>query len=335
MIALGIETSCDETAASVVRGGRNVLSNVIASSLRLHKKYKGIIPEIASRSHSEYISLVVAQALKEASKKAGDIDLVCVTNGPGLIGSLLVGISFAKGFSYCLKKPLIGVNHLEAHLYASFLSAVAGQAKTSRRAPAMPFIGLVVSGGHTSLFLVNSNFCFKPLGATADDAAGEAFDKAAKILGLGYPGGPAIEKLARDGNPESLRFSCKGFGDLNFSFSGIKTAVLYKAQDTRHKIQSADIAASFQKAIVEVLVEKSLLACFQNKITTVVVGGGVAANNYLRNRFKEEARLKNIDVYFPALALSLDNAAMVAGLGSQLFKRGGRSNYYLTAEPAI
>lgn len=340
MIALGIETSCDETSASVVEDGRAVLSNVTASSLKLHQKYKGIIPEIASRAHIECISLVAGQALKKASKKISGIDLVCVTRGPGLIGSLLVGISFAKGMSFALKKPLIGVNHLEAHLYAPFLCAPLRNRKPCRQIPRLPFtpplcagagfIGLVVSGGHTNLFLVNKNFHFKPLSSTLDDAAGESFDKVARLLGLGYPGGPIIEKIARSGNPQKSRFSCNGPGGLDFSFSGIKTAVLYTTQDARRRTQDADIAAGFQKAVVEALVEKSLLACSRHKIDTLVVGGGVAQNSYLRNQLEQEAKLKNTKVYFPAAGLSLDNAAMIAGLGCQLFKRGERSDYYLT-----
>ncbi|OGX42455.1 MAG: tRNA (adenosine(37)-N6)-threonylcarbamoyltransferase complex transferase subunit TsaD [Omnitrophica WOR_2 bacterium RIFCSPLOWO2_02_FULL_45_28] len=361
MISLGIETSCDETSASLVENGRVILSNVIASSLNLHRKHQGIIPEIASRAHIECISLVVEQALKEAGRKIIDIDLVCVTKGPGLIGSLLVGISFARGLSYALKKPLIGVDHLEAHLYASFLftpSETAGQPKERKmflmgsKRPAIPFmalakrkakpclagrqalpcrlIGLVVSGGHTSLFLVKKGFTFKTLGATVDDAAGEAFDKVAKLLGLGYPGGPEIERTAKGGNPKAVKLSCMGPGGLDFSFSGIKTAVLYKLQAAGRKPRVADMAASFQRAVVEALVEKSFLACQRNKIKTLVIGGGVAANNYLRNRFNQEADLRNIKVYFPAPALSLDNAAMIAGLGYQLYKHGKRSSYYLT-----
>ncbi|OGX24522.1 MAG: tRNA (adenosine(37)-N6)-threonylcarbamoyltransferase complex transferase subunit TsaD [Omnitrophica WOR_2 bacterium RIFCSPHIGHO2_02_FULL_45_21] len=327
MLSLGIETSCDETAASLVENGRVILSNVIASSLKLHRKHQGIIPEIASRAHIESISLVVEQALKEAGRKIIDIDLVCVTKGPGLIGSLLVGISFARGLSYALKKPLVGVDHLEAHLYASFLSnkpAMPFMALAKRKAKPLPcrLIGLVVSGGHTSLFLVKKGFTFKTLGATVDDAAGEAFDKVAKLLNLGYPGGPEIERIAKGGNPKAVKLSCMGPEGLDFSFSGIKTAVLYKTQDTRHKTQNADMAASFQRAVVEALVEKSFSACARHKIKTLVIGGGVAANNYLRNRFNQEADLRNIKVYFPAPALSLDNAAMIAGLGYQLYKHG-------------
>ena len=344
MFSLGIETSCDETSVAVVKDGRFVLSNIIASSLKEHRKYQGIIPEIAFRAHIESITITARKALEAACQKLSDIDLICVTQSPGLIGSLLVGISFAKALSLALQKPLIGVNHLEAHLYASFLSGA--DVKDRLRLPALPCVGLVVSGGHTNLFLVERDFSFKQLSSTADDAAGEAFDKVAKILGLGYPGGPVIERLAREGNVKNFSFSCQGPSDLGFSFSGIKTAVLYKSQVTSRKPQAADLAASFQKAVVEALIEKSFLACERHKINTLVVGGGVAANNYLRNKFKEEAEsrnlplakgrrggVRNIKVYFPGKGLTLDNAAMIAGLGYQLFKRGQRSNYYLNTKP--
>ncbi|TAN59288.1 tRNA (adenosine(37)-N6)-threonylcarbamoyltransferase complex transferase subunit TsaD [bacterium] len=331
MLSLGIETSCDETAASVVQDGRIVLSSVIASSLRLHKKYQGIIPEIAFRAHIESISLVTRRALEAAGKKIKDVGLICVTKGPGLIGSLLPGISFAKGLSYSLKKPLIGVDHLQAHLYASFLTKRASGQCRRKEPPSLPFIGLVVSGGHTSLFLVDKNFTFRPIGATVDDAAGEAFDKVAKILNLGYPGGPIIERVARKGSPEGMRLSCSGPEDLNFSFSGIKTAVLYKTGDKRQKTGYRDIAASFQKAVVEALLKKSFMACERNKINTLAVGGGVSANRYLRERFEYEAGSRQgFEVYFPPLDLSLDNGAMIAGLGYRLFKKGIASDYYLS-----
>lgn len=348
MLSLGIETSCDETSVAVVKDGRLVLSNSIASSLKEHQKYQGIIPEIAFRAHIESITVTAKEALGAARKKLSDIDLVCVTQSPGLVGSLLVGISFAKALSLAIQKPLIGVNHLEAHLYASFLSGPG--VKSKFQVPALPFVGLVVSGGHTNLFLVERDFHFKQLSSTADDAAGEAFDKVAKILGLGYPGGPVIERAAKEGDAKSFSFSCQGPSDLRFSFSGIKTAVLHKVSSpclSGRQGQSAgrreDIAASFQKAVVEALVKKSFLACKRHRINTLVIGGGVAANNYLRNKFKAEAELsnhplnkgrrkgvRNIKVYFPGQGLTLDNAAMIAGLGYQLFKRGKRSNYYLT-----
>ncbi len=331
MLSLGIETSCDETSAALVMDGRRILSNVTASSLILHQRYKGIIPEIASRAHIESISLVLAQALSASKKGARDIDVICVTKEPGLIGSLFVGVSFAKALSLSLNKPLVGVDHLEAHLYANFLSFE----KERPDMPEVPFIGLVVSGGHTSLFYVHKDFSFKPISATLDDAAGEAFDKVAKILDLGYPGGPVIEQLAKKGNPKAAGLSCLGGEDLNFSFSGIKTAVLYKRKKEKGKrkkesISGADMAAGFQEAVVKVLVEKSLQACRKKRVDSLVVGGGVAANNYFRLRMEEEAKKAGVRVWFPAKGLNLDNAAMVAGLGYQLFRKGQRDNYYLT-----
>jgi N6-L-threonylcarbamoyladenine synthase len=311
----------------LVLDGRHILSNVTASSLKLHQRYKGIIPEIASRAHIESISLVLAQALSAAKKGAPDIDVICVTKEPGLIGSLFVGVSFAKALSLSLNKPLVGVDHLEAHLYANFLSFE----KEHRDIPEAPFIGLVVSGGHTSLFYVHKDFSFKPMSATLDDAAGEAFDKVAKILDLGYPGGPVIEELAKKGNPLAAGLSCLGGEDLNFSFSGIKTAVLYKVtRSQERKSTRKDMAAGFQEAVVKVLVDKSLQACRQKRLKSLVIGGGVAANNYFRLRMEEEAKKAGVRVWFPAKGLNLDNAAMVAGLGYQLFRKGQRDNYYLT-----
>lgn len=321
MNVFGIETSCDETSCAVVRDGKWVLSNVTASSLRLHKKYNGIIPEIASRAHIEYISFVADNALKSASKTIKDIDLVCVTKEPGLIGSLLVGIAFAKALSFAAKKPLIEANHLQAHLYASFLVKGGVWVKEKKEGlPKLPFIGLVISGGHTSLYRVDKGFSFKLLGSTCDDAVGEAYDKVARILGAGYPGGPLIEKMAVRGSPSRVRFSCNGPGGLDFSFSGIKTAVLYKWQNQPENIKSADIASSFQEAVADILIRKSIFACKRNAINTLVIGGGVAANNYLRGHFINQAAQERIKVYFPDRELSLDNAAMIAGLGYQLYR---------------
>lgn len=325
MLTLGIETSCDETSAAVVKDGSFVLSNIVASSVELHKKYSGIIPEIAARAQVEYISLVTEEAISKAKIRLKDIDLICVTKEPGLIGSLLVGISFAKSISFALGKPLIDVDHLEAHLYANFLSCD----KTKRASPLFsllskkPFIGLIVSGGHTSLFLVRRNFNFTLLGSTIDDAAGEAFDKAAKILGLGYPGGPFIEKMAKRGDEKVVKLSCLGLENLDFSFSGIKTAVLYKAKENSSDYSNADIAAGFQKAVVDALIKKTFLACRRKNADIIIIGGGVAKNSYLKMRFKDEAKLEKISVYFPHSDLTLDNAAMVAGLGYQLFRGRG------------
>ena len=312
MLVLGIETSCDETAVSVVDNGRRICSNVVSSSLNFHKRYKGIIPEIASRLHVQTISTVFSDAIKQAGIKLDRIKLVAVTKEPGLPGSLLVGICFANALSNALGIPLIKINHLHAHIYSCFLNA---------NKPRFPFVGLVVSGGHTSLFYVKAFSNIEPLGATQDDACGEAFDKVASILGLGYPGGPVIERLAKQGNPGKIKFKCSNTkSPLNFSFSGIKTAVLYYVtkhkKDTQYK--AADIAACFQESVVEVLVKKALLACKLKKTNQLVLGGGVAANNRLRERFTQDARINGVKVYFCPKELCTDNAAMVAGLGYQL-----------------
>lgn len=319
MLVLGIETSCDDTAASVVKDGRQILSNVVSSSLRLHKKYGGIIPEIATRKHVEAISFVVEQSLCKAAIDLKDIDLISVTQAPGLMPALLIGISFARALSFSLKIPLVCVNHLLAHLYAPLFLH-----KDIR----FPFAGLIVSGGHTSLYYFKDVEKCALLGLTKDDAAGEAFDKVAKILRLGYPGGPVIERAALKGNPKKIKFSCgKTESPLDFSFSGIKTAVLYYVQKhsafiRRRLIQ--DIAASFQEAVINCLVEKSIAACRKKRVKTLLVGGGVASNSLLRERLTKTAKQDNIKVYFASKELSLDNAAMVAGLGYQLYKRGAK-----------
>ena len=329
MYVLGIETSCDETAASIVKDGRCVLSNVVSSSLKEHKKYGGVVPEIASRMHLESITGVVNCAIKEAKVKLKNINLVSVTCGPGLAGSLLVGISFAKSISLALRVSLLGVNHLHSHIYANFLN-------TQRLS--FPFVALIVSGGHTTLFYVKDFDKIDVLGATCDDACGEAFDKVAKILGLGYPGGPLIERLAKSGNPK-MQFSCSNTKQLlDFSFSGIKTAVLYyiKKQSTVHSQLVRDIAASFQGAVIDTLIKKSLLACRLKKTNRLVIGGGVAANNRLRERLYGEAEKSGLNIYFPHPKLCMDNAAMVAGLGYQLFKKGYKSGLDLNIDfPAI
>ena len=336
MYVLGIETSCDETSAAIVKDGRSVLSNVVTSSLAFHKKYGGVVPEIAFRKQLETISQVADCALKEAEIKLKDIRLISVTSGPGLLGSLLVGISFAKALSLSLKIPLLGVDHIHSHIYANFLNCSVIK---------MPFVALVISGGHTSLFYLKDFAKIKVLGSTQDDACGEAFDKVAKILQLGYPGGPLIERLSKKGNPRSIRFSCSNTEKpLNFSFSGIKTAVLYylkKNFDRQKKRASsaeceassrADIAASFQEAAIDALIKKSLLACKLKRVKRLVVGGGVAANNRLREKFYQETAEAGIKCYFPPTLLCMDNAAMVAGLGYQLFKIGHYSDLGLVAQ---
>lgn len=349
MYVLGIETSCDETAAAVVKDGKIILSNLVSSSLSFHKKYGGIIPEIAFRKQLETITQVADSSLKDAGISLAQVKLVSVTSGPGLLGSLLVGMSFAKSLSFSLNVPLLGVGHLESHIYANFLG---------RQAIAFPFVALVVSGGHTSLFYLKDFDAIKLLGSTLDDACGEAFDKVAKILGLGYPGGPLIEQIAKKGNPQKIKFNCSDTKEpLDFSFSGIKTAVLYYvrrlagypvSQLAGYPVnrkqanvafggtpplgggrQTEDIAASFQEAVLDALVKKSLLACEMKQVNRLVIGGGVAVNNRLREKFFQAGAKKKIMVYFPARQLCMDNAAMVAGLGYRLFKKGHKSDLSL------
>ncbi|MBL7070126.1 MAG: tRNA (adenosine(37)-N6)-threonylcarbamoyltransferase complex transferase subunit TsaD [Candidatus Omnitrophica bacterium] len=326
MYTLGIETSCDETSVAVVENGRRILSCRTASSLRHHKKYGGIVPEIASRVHLETLDSVAELALKDASVKMRRIGAICVTQRPGLIGSLLVGICFAKGLSMSFDIPLLGIDHLHSHLYSVFLDG---------RKPEFPFIGLIVSGGHTSLFRVDGFDRLNLIGQTVDDACGEAFDKVAKILGLGYPGGPYIENIANKGDPRRIKFSCSNTrGELDFSFSGIKTAVLYrrKACGPGAAKEIPDIASAFQETVIDTLIKKAFLGCHRSRIKRLVLGGGVIANNRLRVRFQEEAERDGLKIYLPRKNLCTDNAAMVAGIGYRLFKMGYRSELNLSAE---
>jgi len=325
MYVLGIETSCDETAAAVVKDGSTILSNVIASSLSWHKRYGGIIPEIAFRRHTEVITQVAEAAVLKAKVKLKDLGLVAVTTTPGLLGSLMVGVSFAKAVACSQDIPILGINHLHGHIYSAAFDTGGLE---------FPLVALVVSGGHTNLYLVRNYHEIKILGSTLDDACGEAFDKVAKILGLGYPGGPVVERIAKNGNPRKIKFaSIHTNNPFDFSFSGIKTAVLYYIQRKARKISSqqcADIAASFQENVVFLLIKKSLLACQKYKVKTLVVAGGVAANKYLRNSFRNVARPLGLSVRFPQPRLCTDNAAMIAGLGSQLFRKRYHSDLYLT-----
>ena len=317
MLVLGIETSCDETSVAVVKDGRRVLANEISSSLEFHKKYGGVIPEIASRMQLETIAGVADCAIKKSGATLSDIDLIAFTDKPGLMGSLLVGVSFAKALSLARDLPLLGINHIYSHIYASFLS---------HKDIKLPFVSLVVSGGHTSLFFVKDFKKIETLGQTQDDACGEAFDKVAKILGLTYPGGPLLEKLAKNGDPDKFKFRCSGTNNpLDFSFSGIKTAVLYLVKEKKLKEQDKkDISASFQETVIETLIQKSLLACSKKNCKRLILGGGVVANTRLRQKFQDAAARSGIKIYFPAQALCMDNAAMVAGLGFQLFKKKAR-----------
>ena len=337
MFTLGIETSCDETSVSVTKG-RRVLSNVVSSSVHLHKKYGGVVPEIASRYHVEFIVEVLEKALADSKKGLKDIGLVAVTSGPGLVGALLTGISIAKSLSYALGVPLVGVNHIVAHLYSAFLGDV--------ERPAFPFVGLVVSGGHTALFLCKDMERPRLLGQTQDDAIGEAYDKVAKILGLGYPGGPIVDRLAKLSKKKDNSLFPKSFmgrESLDFSFSGIKTAVLYHVRDLEKRSGAkpdkdtvSDICYAFQESALDVLVDKAFLAARKAGVESIVIGGGVAANSRLREKFYEAAKFSGgIKVFIPPVSLATDNAAMVGALGEELFRKGHRSDLYLSAEPNL
>ena len=322
MYILGIETSCDETGSAIVKNGREILSNVVASSLKDHKKYGGIIPEIASRKQLELIHAVVQRSLTQARLTLKKIDAIAVTQSPGLIGSLLVGLSFARALSFATQKPLIEIDHIKSHIYANFLRTTKEKETLSRR-PKLPAIGLIVSGGHTSLYHIKDFTHYQLLGQTRDDAAGEAFDKVARILGLGYPGGPIIDRLAQKaGTPKSKRktihFPPAQMPDsFDFSFSGVKTAVLYyqRKHQSDKSFDVKKVVYAFQKSVVSILVKKSITACLKKKINTLLVGGGVAANSSLRKNLTEEAKKHRITVFFPPMSLCVDNAAMIAGFG--------------------
>ncbi len=338
VLILGIETSCDETSAAVVADGKEILSNQVASQIELHRRYGGVFPEVASRQHVLSIVPVLRAALSEAGVGWEDIDAVAVTYGPGLAGSLLVGVNAAKGIAWSLGLPLVGVNHLEGHIYSSWLN-VPGQPERAHR---FPFLALLVSGGHTELILVEDHLRYRRLGGTIDDAAGEAFDKVARVLGLGYPGGPAIQKAAEGGDPKAYRFPRAWLHDTyDFSFSGLKTAVLRQVQkleaeagaedggearrltSTDVKVLShrvvADLAASFQEAVVDVLVEKTRRAALEMGVDHVCVCGGVSANKALR---KAMAERMPVPVFMPPLSLCTDNAAMIAAAGYWRFVDG-------------
>jgi len=321
MNILGIETSCDETAAAVVSDGVHVRSNVIATSLADHQRFGGIIPEIASRRQIEFIHWVVSRSLTSAKMTLDNIDAIAVTRHPGLIGSLLVGICFARGLSRAGNKPLIEIDHIKAHLYSNYVQLP--QAPCACPLSSLPAVGLVVSGGHSSLFYIKDFKNFKLLGSTRDDAAGEAFDKVARILDLGYPGGPVIDRVSRQGINEEIKFPQAPLsGSYDFSFSGLKTAVLYYTQKHKNKpdFSPAKVAYAFQESVVAVLTEKSLKACQKMKVKTLLVGGGVAANSALRRCLQTQAKARGIDVFFPPMGLCLDNAAMVAGLGFHWYR---------------
>jgi len=325
MLVLGIESSCDETAAAVVKDGAELLSNVIASQIHVHSKYGGIVPEIASRKHMEAIVPVILQALDDAGVKLDDIDGIAVTRGPGLVGSLLVGLSMAKALAFARGIPFVGVNHLEGHVAAIFLTD---------RPPVFPFIALVVSGGHTNVYLVRDFQDFTILGQTRDDAAGEAFDKAAKLLNIGYPGGVVIDRMAKRGDTRRIAFPRAMKDSPDFSFSGVKTSLLTILKKQGRPFTEEEIphvVASYQEAIVDVLVEKTLSAAQKADVSRVVVCGGVAANSRLREKFFEEGGQRGVDVFFPPMVLCTDNAAMIAVVGEHLLKKGQRGSLDLNA----
>ena len=315
MIVLGIESSCDETAVSICKDGK-ILSNIV-SSQQVHSNYGGVVPEVASREHDRLLNQLVIKSIKEANISLNDILGIGVTKGPGLAGTLLTGVSFAKGFSQSLNIPIIGINHLEAHIYANFLAYPKLE---------YPLVCLLVSGGHTQIWYIKNIFDYELLGDTRDDAAGEAFDKGARILGLGYPGGPIIEKIAKKGNSDLISFP-KAFmekDNLEFSFSGLKTSLLYLVKKNQ-LFEMEDIVASYQKAILDVLVTKLARSVIIKKVNTCIIAGGVAANKSLR-RLVEEKLNDTINVYYPDINLCTDNAAMIAFLAEIYFKKGIRSN---------
>ncbi len=328
---LGIETSCDETAASVVEGGRKILSNIVASQEDIHAQYGGIFPEVASRQHVITIYPIVEQALQQAHLTLEDLDGIAVTRGPGLSGSLVVGLNTAKGIALANQLPIIGVNHLEAHIYSAWLDYPDQYANGD---PEFPLLALIVSGGHTELALMTNHLEYQRLGGTLDDAAGEAFDKVARLLGLAYPGGPAIEQAAKDGNERAYNFPRAWLQDTwNFSFSGLKTAVLREVrrlEETNLSLPVNDLAASFQAAVIDVLVSKTLSAAREFSAKDILVAGGVSANQSLRHVFQENNEFK---VHLPPLAFCTDNAAMISGAGYYRYIDGQRDDLDIDVLP--
>lgn len=324
ILILGIESSCDETSVSVVRNGREVLSNVINSQIDIHKEYGGVVPEIASRCHTEVINQITKQAVKEAGIKLNDIDAIAVTQGPGLVGALLVGVSYAKGLSYVLKKPLVGTNHIEGHIAGNYLTY-----------PELkpPFLCLIISGGHTHLVKVSDYNEFEILGKTRDDAIGEAFDKVARVIDLGYPGGPKIDNLAKQGSA-NIKLPMAHVDGLDFSFSGIKTAVI----NLNHKdpnINKADLCASFEDAVTEMLLANVDKAVEMYGFDKIVLAGGVSRNSYIRKKFDEYKESHNVEVYYPEPILCTDNAAMIASAGYYNFINGKKSELNMNAIPNL
>jgi N6-L-threonylcarbamoyladenine synthase len=333
MLTLGIETSCDETAVAVVDNGK-ILSSEISSSVELHSPYGGVVPEIASRYHTEYIFSVAEKALKSSGKSADEIEIIAVTRGPGLPGSLLIGIAFAKAASLALGVPIVGVNHLTAHIFSCFMKKEGAIDDVE-----YPFAGMVASGGHTGTYFVRGIDDISTVGRTLDDAVGEAFDKVAKILDLGYPGGPHVERLASEfSGQDEINFPralLQPPSNLDFSFSGLKTAVMYRWKDSeKNDAEKRRICYSFQRAVVDVIGKKMLRAADTLKVGAVAVGGGVVSNSALRGRLKELCSRHNIKLFLPEKRHCSDNAAMIAVLGEELYKKGFRSDLFMNAEPA-
>ncbi len=330
-LILAIESSCDETAASVVKNGRTVLSNVISSQIELHKLYGGVVPEIASRKHIEKINQVIEEALSEAGMTLNDMDAIGVTYGPGLVGALLVGVAEAKAIAYAKKLPLVGVHHIEGHVSANYI-------ENPDLEP--PFLCLIVSGGHTHLVIVKDYGEFEILGRTRDDAAGEAFDKVARAIGLGYPGGPKIDRLSKEGNPDAIEFPRAKIGDCpyDFSFSGVKSAVLNYLNNAKMKgeeVNSADLAASFQKAVVDVLVDRTMLAAKDYGMDKIAIAGGVASNGTLREAMRKACEEQKYCFYHPSPIFCTDNAAMIGVAAYYEYKKGTRHGWDLNAVPNL
>jgi len=327
LLTLGIETSCDETSVAVLRGGHEVLANVITSSADLHNQYGGVVPEIASREQVQAINPALAEALTRADLTFWDISVVAVTVGPGLVGSLVVGVAAAKALASVLEVPLVSVNHLEGHLYSNLIeNPEAG----------IPAMGLIVSGGHSLLVKIFDHGIYEIVGQTLDDAAGEAFDKVARYLGLGFPGGPAIEEAARDGDPAAVAFPRAHLGDsYDFSFSGLKTAVMNYVRKQGDSANIADVAASFQEAVVDVLVKKTVRAAVDNAIPTVMLSGGVAANTRLRDELSRACQEAELTLYYPSMQFCTDNGAMVACCGYHRYRRGIRTALDVRPDPNL
>lgn len=325
VLCLAIETSCDETSVALVKNGREVLSNIISTQIDIHKKFGGVVPEIASRNHVQNITFVISEALEKANVTLDDVDIIACTYGPGLVGALLVGVSTAKAMAYALKKPLVGVHHIEGHIAANYIT---------NKELEPPYLCLVVSGGHSHLIHVKDYTEFEIIGKTRDDAVGEAFDKVARTVGLGYPGGPKIDKLAKEGKPTYVLPETH-FENLDFSFSGIKTAVINLVHKEKENLNVNDLCASFEKAVTDVLVDNVLKAVKEIGTNKVAVAGGVSANSYLRERMKEMGAENNFKIYYPELVLCTDNAAMIGSAAYYNYLKGKVSNYDLNAIPNL